>query len=81
MANYLTEFKDFLVEQASIHQVNPELFGCLYLLSKVLIVTFVAWAIKNLRARKPICCRWYVQQLATACLTFTSLSPGKTSRC
>ncbi|MDP9081975.1 MAG: hypothetical protein M3O71_31560 [Bacteroidota bacterium] len=54
MANYLTEFKDFLVEQARIHEVNPVLFGCLYLLSKVLIVIFVARAIKNLRAGRPI---------------------------
>jgi len=54
MTKYFTEFKDYLWHQAGIHEVDPVVFSCLYLLSKVLVVVFIAWAIKNLRGKKPI---------------------------
>lgn len=53
MISYLVEIKDYFIEQAMLHEVDPLLFGCLYMLSKISLVLFVAWVIKNLRQNKP----------------------------
>lgn len=54
MEYYFTAIKDYLFHQANLHQVDPWLFGSLYLLSKVLFLLFLGWAIKKLRAKKSI---------------------------
>ncbi|RAJ20868.1 hypothetical protein [Pedobacter cryoconitis] len=54
MEYYFTVIKDYLFHQANLHQVDPWLFGSLYLLSKVLFLLFLGWAIKKLRAKKSI---------------------------
>jgi hypothetical protein len=54
MGDYITAFKDWLIALGERHSVDPLLLGCLYLVSKVGLVSFLAWAVKNLRAKKPI---------------------------
>lgn len=54
MEYYFSVIKDYLFHQAGLHQVNPWLFGSLYLLSKVLFLLFLGWAIKNLRQNRSI---------------------------
>ncbi|MBB5636416.1 hypothetical protein HDE68_002317 [Pedobacter cryoconitis] len=53
MALFIT-IKDYLFHQAYLHQVNPWLFGVLYLLSKILFLTFIGQAIKKLRKKKSV---------------------------
>lgn len=54
MEYYFIIIKNYLFHQADIHQVDPWLFGILYLLSKVLFLLFLGWAIKNLRKKGSI---------------------------
>lgn len=54
MEYYFTIIKDYLFHQADLHQVDPWLFGALYLLSKLLFLLFLGLAIKNLRKEKSI---------------------------
>jgi len=54
MAGYFSQLEDYLTHQADLHHVDPLLFGCLYVLSKILMVIFLGWAVKNLRGKRPI---------------------------
>jgi hypothetical protein len=53
MAEYFTEFKDWVISLGEKHGVDPLLLGCLYLVSKISLVFFLGWTVKNLRAKKP----------------------------
>ncbi|MGY0038720.1 hypothetical protein [Pedobacter sp. NJ-S-72] len=54
MQHYFNVIKDYLFYQANLHQVNPWLFGALYLLSKILFLIFLGWAVKKLREKSSI---------------------------
>jgi hypothetical protein len=54
MSDYLTLFKDWIVNLGEEHNVDPLVLGGLYLTSKVLLFSFLAWTIKCFRAKKPI---------------------------
>lgn len=54
MEYYFTIIKNYLFHQAYLHQVDPWLFGALYLLSKILFLIFLGWAIKKLRENRSI---------------------------
>lgn len=54
MEYYFITIKNYLFHQAELHQVAPFLFGALYLLSKILFLIFLGWAIKNLRKKSSI---------------------------
>jgi Zn-dependent protease with chaperone function len=54
MNYYFTIIKDYLFYQANLHQVNPWLFGALYLLSKILFLLFLGLAVKKLREKSPV---------------------------
>ena len=66
MEEYLKLFKDFVVSLGEKHQVDPLLLGCLYLVSKVSLVFFLGWALKNLRAKKT-----FSTQLIIASVSFS----------
>jgi hypothetical protein len=53
MADYLTLFKDWLIGLGEKHEVDPLLLGSLYLVSKISLVIFLGWTLKNVRAKKP----------------------------
>jgi hypothetical protein len=54
MNEYLTIFKDWIVNMGEEHDVDPLALGGLYLTSKLFFFTFLGWTLKNLRAKKPI---------------------------
>lgn len=54
MEHYFIIIKIYLFQQANLHQVDPFLFIAFYLLSKVLFLIFLGWAIKNLRKKDSI---------------------------
>lgn len=54
MEYYFNTIKDYLFQQANLHQVDPWLFGTLYLLSKILFLIFLGRAIKNLKEKSSI---------------------------
>ena len=54
MDYYFITIKNYLFYQAELHQVAPFLFVALYLLSKVLFLIFLGWAIKNLRKKSSV---------------------------
>ncbi|WP_158796116.1 hypothetical protein [Pedobacter sp. L105] len=54
MEYYINTIKDYLFHQANLHQLNPWLFGAFYLLSKILFLSFLGWAIKNLRQKTSV---------------------------
>ncbi len=54
MTDYLTLFKDWLINLGEEHNVDPFIFGGLYLTSKILLLSFLAWAVKCYRAKKAI---------------------------
>lgn len=53
MADFFSAIKDWVVDLGEHHGVDPLLIFCLYLVSKVSLVFFLGWAIKNLRQKKP----------------------------
>lgn len=65
MEEYWTQFVEWLTELGEKHEVNPLLLGCLYLVSKVSMVTFLGFVVRNLRAKKP-----FVILLLCACVSF-----------
>jgi hypothetical protein len=66
MGNLITEIKDWVISLGEKHQVNPLLLGSLYLVSKIALVCFLGWTVKNLRAKKPI-----LLPLLLACISFS----------
>ncbi|WPU94251.1 hypothetical protein SNE25_01765 [Mucilaginibacter sabulilitoris] len=54
MTDYLTLFKDYVIELGEKHDVDPLLLGCLYFISKPSFITSLAWLLKNFRAKKSI---------------------------
>jgi hypothetical protein len=54
MITYLKQFFDWIGRLAESHDVNPLLFSILYLFSKVCFLSFIAVAVKKLKAKKPI---------------------------
>lgn len=65
MTDYITQLKDWVIGLGEKHDVNPLLLGCLYLVSKLSLFTFLGWVVKNLRAKKP-----FLVQLLFACISF-----------
>jgi hypothetical protein len=66
MAEYFNIFKDWLISLGEKHNVDPLLLGLLYLVSKLSLIFFLAWVVKNLRSKKP-----YVSQLLFAAVSFS----------
>jgi FtsH-binding integral membrane protein len=53
MAYYCSLIKDYLFQQAALHQLDPWLFLVLYLMSKLLFLIFIGRAVKNIRQKRP----------------------------
>ena len=53
MTELLTDIKDWIIGLGEKHGVDPLLLGCLYLVSKISLFTFLGITVKNLRAKKP----------------------------
>ena len=64
--DYITLFKDWIISLGEKHDVDPLLFGCLYLVSKLCFFTSLGWALKNLKTKKPI-----FIPLILACISFS----------
>jgi hypothetical protein len=54
MADYITIFKDWIIGLGEKHNVDPLVFGCLYLFSKLCFFSSLGWTLKVFRAKKPI---------------------------
>lgn len=54
MTEYITLFKDWIIGLGERHEVDPLTLGSLYLISKVCFFSFLAWVVKNFRAKKVI---------------------------
>jgi prepilin signal peptidase PulO-like enzyme (type II secretory pathway) len=54
MTEYITLFKDWVIALGEKHEVDPLLIGSLYLVSKICFFSFLGWALKTFRAKKPI---------------------------
>ena len=66
MTDYLTLFKDWVVNLGEKHEVDPLILGSLYLVSKLSFFSFLGWVIKNLRSKKP-----FLIPLLFACVSFS----------
>ena len=64
--DYVNQFKDWIIALGDKHDVNPLLLGCLYLVSKISLFTFLGLVVKRLRAKKP-----FMVQLLCACVSFS----------
>jgi hypothetical protein len=54
MVDSFIELKDWLIDLGEDHNVNPFVFGGLYLTGKLLLLSFLARALKFFRSKKPI---------------------------
>lgn len=54
MTDYITLFKDWVIALGEKHEVDPFLFGGLYLISKICFFSFLGWVLKTFRAKRPI---------------------------
>ncbi|MFA6087293.1 hypothetical protein [Mucilaginibacter sp.] len=66
MTDYLTLFKDWVINLGEKHEVDPLILGSLYLVSKLSFFSFLGWVIKNLRSKKP-----FLIPLLFACVSFS----------
>jgi len=65
MMDYINQFKEWIIALGDKHDVNPLLLGCLYLVSKISLFTFLGVVVKRLRAKKP-----FMVPLLCACISF-----------
>ncbi|MXV15156.1 hypothetical protein [Hufsiella ginkgonis] len=66
MTEYFIFLKEWLLDLGEDHNVNPFVFGGLYLTSKVFFFSLLGWTIKCFRAQKP-----FMIILALAFLSFS----------
>lgn len=66
MVDYYNTLKDWVISLGEKHEVDPLILGLLYLVSKLSLVFFLAWVVKNMRGKKP-----YITQLLVAAISFT----------
>lgn len=66
MPDYLTAFKDWIINLGEAHEVDPFILGPLYLTSKIILFTLLGWVVKNIRAKKP-----FLVQLLLAVTSFS----------
>lgn len=64
MDSWIT-FEEWLTTLGEEHGVDPLILGCLYVVSKLSLFTFLGWVVKNIRAKKP-----FALQLLLAAVSF-----------
>jgi ABC-type enterochelin transport system permease subunit len=67
MEHYFHLFKDWVIGLGEKHEVDPLILGSLYLVSKLCLVFFLGWVVKNLRAKKA-----FLTPLLCACVSFST---------